>query len=661
MFEPPGSPLIAGIHAVVAGGLLLLFGHLLVDALTLGRLHFVSKLALAFPAVVGWALVLMIAHMLSGGRVFSEPVAVRLVTLFAFAMLAGLRIYRSFKTKTDPERSRTYLWLLGSALTAGFVIMEWQVFRNFPLNPTPDVQLHAGWGMQLLAGESTPSATITGDVPNYYPWMFHALTAFVADLVPGRSAWFAFGPLQVLQVTGVVSALFALGRELTGRMIGGLGASFFGALFGGVGFVALRGIDYASNSREPGSDGVMKYLGDLITDRPYNASFYNLPGPLPRDIALALLASALFALACGCVRKSTGWFLTAGVLIGLIGLTGGESLLVGLSAGIGASLSGLGVPRLRALGAVLGPAVAIYALWLVPVLFNYFELGGFVDITHIAPVVLPPLGFLGAWALMVPFAIWGLILVVKRVRTDVRARVFLAVLVGALFSLVASSLIPAFFGDAFSTLETKHRYWPYVYLALALIAAYGFADLTARFLKKNVGGTALFVSIVVALGFISPLVAAVAIAREDPAKPLYRLVNSSLIGDGITVPEVLSESGPGECTVAVPAELSRAVFSFTGYRQVLWQGEATGSNRARIRWSDIYERIVPDGIRAEENTALVEGTTTQERWKTLVDKYGVDFVVVRAQDADRGTFSGYSSRPVRLPAPGYTVFDVGNC
>ena len=281
MFEAPGSPAIVGLHAVIAGGLLVLFGYLVVDALTVGRLHFVSKLALAFPALTGWVLVLMVAHMVSGGRVFSEPVAVRLVTLFAFLVLAGLRVYRLFKPRDNKRGPRTYLWLIGAALAMGFIAYQWQVFRNFPLNPTPDVQLHAGWAMQLLGGESTPSATITGDIPNYYPWMFHALTAFVADLVPGRNAWFAFGPLQVVQVTAVVAALFALGRELTGRMTGGLGGSFFGALCGGIGFIALRSVDFASNSRASGANGVMEYWGDLITDRAYNVSFFNLPGPLP--------------------------------------------------------------------------------------------------------------------------------------------------------------------------------------------------------------------------------------------------------------------------------------------------------------------------------------------------------------------------------------------
>ena len=280
------------------------------------------------------------------------------------------------------------------------------------------------------------------------------------------------------------------------------------------------------------------------------------------------------------MRKSIGWFAASGAIIGLIGLTGGESFLVGVSTGVAVTLVQGAVPRLRALGALMGPLVAVYGLWILPILFSYFDLGGFVNITHITPVVLPALGFLGAWAPAIAFGIWGLVLAIKRLRSDLRARILLAVLGAALFSLVTSSLIPAFFGDAFSTLETKHRYWPYVYLALALIAAYGFADLLGRLLKKNAGGAALLAAVVFAVGLTSPVVAGVAVSRTDPAKPLYRLVHSSLMDDRRTVLSVLADTAPGKCVVAVPEELSRAVFGLTGYRQVLWQGDATGDNRA---------------------------------------------------------------------------------
>ena len=659
MFEPPSSAALAGLQAVVSAGLLFTFGHLLVDASTLGRLHFVSKIALAVPALTGWALVMMIAHIVSGGRVFSEPVAVRLATFFAFVALVGLRVYRLFKASKNPGRSRKYLWLLGAAFAAPLVIAGWQVFKNVPVSASATLDLHAGWTMQLLNGESTPSAIVSGDIPNYIPWMFHALTAFVADLVPGRNAWLAFGPLQILQVLGSVAALFALGRELTRRMTGGLAASFFAAACGGIGFVALRSIDFATHSGTGGSEGAMEYLGDLVTDRPYNATFLNLPGPLPRDIAFTLLLATLFSLVTGCMRKKLGWFATAGAIAGLVGLTGGESFLVVLVAGIAAIVVVGGVPRLSALGAFLGPAAALYSVWFIPFLFNFFDLGGVVPIAPDAPLDLSPVGILGGWSLVLPFAIWGIVLLVRRVRSDVGARLVLTLLVATALA-VGVSFVPVV-GDAFTSLESDEGLWPHLYLALALVAAFGFVDVRARLAEKNGGGAVLASAVVVAIGLVSPVVAAVGTALEEPKTEAFKLARASVAGEATTALTFLVEEGSGPCVAAVPFELSRPAFAHTGYRQVFWQGHPTGPNRARIRWKDVYERVAPQAARARDNESLVRGTTTRERWRTLVDKYGVDFVVVRPQDAGRGIFTGYSSRPVPLPAPGYRIFNVGRC
>lgn len=661
MLGTPSSAVVAGAHAVVVAGLLIAFGYLIVDALTGERLHLVNKLALAFPALAGWALVLMGAHMISGGRVFSQPLAVRLSTLLAFVIVAGLKLYRLVRRSESESQPKTYRWLVAAVLIAAWLVMVWPAFRLVPLPPTPDAQLHAGWTMQLLSGDSTPGATITGDVPNYYPWMFHALTAFVSDVVPGHHPWFAFGPIQMIQVTGVVAALFAAGRELAARATGGLGAAVFGAMSGGVGFVLLRTVDTANNGRVSGHEGAMEYIGDLVVARPYNASFLNLPPPLPRDVALALSAALAFTLAAGCTRKSVSWFVVAGLITGMIGLTGGESFVVALIAGVIVSLTGGGIPRGRALAAVLLPTLGVYAIWFVPIFINYLDLGGFVNTTHLGPIELPPLGFLGAWGIAIPFGLWGAIRAVPTIKTDPRVRVLLSLVLATVTALVASTFIPSAFGEGFSTLGTGHRYWPYVYLGVALLAAYGFSDVVRRLIARSTTGAALFVALVVATGLVSPLIASVAMVRDVHRSPAYQLLNRSLVGNEETVLTALLEGGPRPCVVAVPPELSRLVFSYTGYRQVLWQGGATGPNRARIRWEDIYERIPGDRVREQDNRSLVEGVGPPDRWGMIVKKYGVDFVVVAAKDAGEDVFRGYASTPVGPRDRGYAVFDVGDC
>ena len=660
MLGAPSSAGVAGAQAIFVAGLLLLFGYLLADAAVRSRLHPIAVMALAFPALVAWVLLLMLVHIVSGGGVFSEPLVVRSLTGVVFAVVLAVKIWR-IRRHPPPNRARWNWWLVGAVVAAATLVSVWPVFRLMPLTVSPDAQLHSGWAMQLLGGHSTPSATVTGDVPNYYPWMFHALCAFVAHLTPGGHVWHALGTIQVLQVVGVAAGLFACGRELTRRMSGGLAAAAFGAFAGGVGFVLLRDVDLATKGRVTGSAGVMEYGGDLLVARPYNITFFNLPPPLPRDVAFALMASFLFALVAACAHKSRIWLVAAGVVAGLIGLTGGESWIVALAIGTVVCVAGMGTERYRALATFAGAAFAVYCVWFVPAFVNYVSFGGFVNTTRQEPVVLPPLGFLGAWGLVTPFAVWGFVRVVSRAVSETRFRAVLGIIGASLAALGLSSLIPIVLGEGFSTLATKHRYWPYVHLGVLLLAAVGFADLAARLGHRSVKTVVAMAVFVVGVGMVSPVVASIAVGDIEVDSRAHRLTSASLLPGSRSVPAVLLNAGPGRCVVAVPPALSRVVFGFTGYRQVLWQGGAKGPNRARIRWRDIYEQIPGDSERMKANKVITKGLGSRERWRELVRKFGVDLVVVEADAASRPVFNRYASRKAAFGREDYVVVEVGEC
>ena len=658
MLGAPSSALAAGLTAVVVAALLAGFGFLLASAATRSRLGLVPTAALAVPALVAWVLVLMLAHMVSGGRVLSEPWLVRGLTLGAGVVAAAVTTWTRRRAGAAAPSRGPLGWVLAAALCAAAVASLWPLLRLLPVPSTPDAQLHTGWAMQLLNGSTTPSATITGDIPNYYPWLFHAFAAFLARFTPGGHVWHALATMQVLQVAGVVMGLFAAGRELTRRMTGGLAAAAFGAFAGGIGFVFLRGIDVAPRGRVPGSDGVMRFAGDLLVARPYNITFFNLAPPLPRDVAYALMASFIFALFAAYGRKSTGWVITAGAIAGMIGLTGGESWIVALLLGATACVVGTGTSRPRAFACFFVPALAVYSVWFVPTLINYIDLGGFVDTTHQAPVSLPPLGFFGAWGLMTPFAVWGLVLALRD-RGDARLRLAAALVVGALVAVFVSSLIPVVLGDAFETLGTKHRYWPYVHLAVALCGAVGFGDLVSRVGRRNLNAAAVVVAGVIAIGLVSPVVSSLASTRTVLGNPGHRIANASLLPDSRTVEAVLLDRERRDCNVAVPSEMSQSVFAFTGYRLVLWQGGAQGPNRARIRWRNIYDEIAPDGVRLRANETLTTGAGRE--WRRAVERFGVDLVVAPVGAGGRAPVTGYPSRRAGFGGDDYVVLEVGDC
>jgi len=658
MFAAPSSPAVAGLQAAVVAGLSLGFGYLVADAL-LGRRDAdrLIRWGLALPALAAFTVALMLLHIATGGRVLSNPWVTRGLTL---AIAAGL-VARKLTIARGQERrplGSTDAWLAG-LVAASLLVWGTPVFRMMPLHFGGDTSWHTGFATQLLNGETTPTAAITGDIPNQYPWLWHALAALLARFTPGGRIYQVLGPLQVLLPAGAVLSLLALGREITGKLRTGIAAALLGALAGGLGFLGLRGLDLVLNPRAEGGAAAMRYMGDLLFKRSYNIAFHHLAPPFPRDLSYVLVLGFLLLLVVGLRRRSVALVAGAGAMLGVVGLSGGEGLFVGAGVAVLVIVFPVGMARSRLAGALILPAVAVYSLWLVPLLINYVRFGGFVNITGTTAVDLTPVAILVSWGIATPFAAYAAFGWVPRLRDDPAVRVLLALVIAAAGILVGSAVIPGALGEAFLTLGRRHRYWPLLHLGIALWGAVGVSELLDRLDRSPRWLLPAGAALVVALAVPSPVVAslAVPIKTNQPED-----LTASLLGRGGTLMDILGQRIGQRCVVAVPGPgAQRMAFSYTGFRLVSASWNVNHpTNKARIRWRDIYRHVPFDPERVADNRVLTGGGEDPTSWRRLLDKYGVHVVLVPPEAAADSLFLPYPSERAS-EGRRYTVVWVRAC
>ena len=629
MFSAPTSAVVAGIQALVVGGALLYLGYLLAGAALGLRGDWVLRAGLALPALCGYVLVLSILHIVSGGAILSNPWVVRLLTLVV--AVAAFVMARHGGTIGGRSGLALALLLLGvGVLVWGIpLVRELPLFETTPLVNGGDTKLHLGWSMQLLNGETTPSSPLTGEIPNYYPWFFHAFLAFVSNLTPGGRSVYGLGPLQILQVGGGILTFFALGRAVTRRVLGAWSGAVLGALSGGFGWLIAWGPELEKNRDDP-----MTYLGDLALVRSYNPSFHNLAPTLPRDLTYVLFPAFLLLLVTG-LRKERRWHLAAaGATAGIIGLTGAETFfLCGLIA--------LGLPlvvergrKLQTFAWVALPLAAVWSVWLIPLAFSYVELGGFVNTTTVGTVDVPPVGILGAWGLLTICAAAGALPLWKRRRGKTGG--LLLVTVGAAAVLVPLAAITGNDGPI-GVLGRPHRYWPLLYLALVPVGSIGIV-----WLAKRVGGTArarrIWALAVLVVAVPSPVLGSLALSSvwDDPPPLVTDAIEDE---EGSVLVELDPHAGGETCVAAVPEGVVHSAFWWSGFRFVhyRWSPDRE-TNLARVRWADMNEVVPWDEERANDNEVLE--AASEDGWRYLEDKYGLDVAITSDGDVIHRTDCG---------------------
>jgi hypothetical protein len=635
----PWYPAIAAQAVLVAAGLLGL-GYLIADAaLRRSDADVLTRWALAFPAAAGFGLLTTLVHVATRGAVLSSPAIVRGVTA---AVAVALLAEKLLRARRAPTSGRVVGWTAVAVVALAVAVWGQPLLRLFPLGPPiADLGWHAGWTAHLLNGLATPTAPITGDVPNYYPWGFHGILAFVSHLTPGGGAFRGLGPLHLAQVTGVALGLFALGRQVAGRWLGGVSVALFGSLAAGLGAMAFafRGL----LDRTPQSGG------PRLT---YNAAFHNLAPPLPLDVGLAFLLSALLLASIGVTRDGRGWFAAAGASLGAAGLVSAESFFVGLGVALLLCLPAGPVPRRWRAAALFGPALALFAVWLVPLAASYVRLGGFVNTTILNAPDPSPFEVVLSWGWMIPLAVWGLVRWAPRARAEAPARVPLALVAAGALLLVASAAVPALLGEGFMVLGRARRYWPLLHLALSVYAGLGAADLVGGLARRPAAIAAAAVAL--ALTLPVPVRVSYRLASQTPRSPA---VEGALLGGPDEVVSLVARAGHRSCVVAAPSRLTVPIFTVTGYRLVLY-GTGAGrraGNTARIRWRDVYETIPPESERVRANEQLVNGGANVRTW---IETFGVDLIVAEP-GAPEAAYAGLGR--VGVSSDGERVYRTGDC
>ena len=631
--------MVAGIQALVIGSLGLFLGYLVVDALA-------RLLRIQLDAAASWGLalfgftavvtVLTLVHIVTRGAIFSN---MRLTQglLFGVAVVAiAIRFLRRRPAPIEREGNWFVQWVPLLLVILGYVLWTPPVFEVLPQSFNGDTTQHAIEGSQLLNGESTPSAPLTGDIPNDYPYLFHAEAATLARVTPGGRILHAYGPLLVLIVGGGVLSLYALGRELR-RWTSGVFLAVFGALTGGFGWLITRSPEVVTFVRDLDEAG--RYLGDFLIKRSYNMAMANLAAPFPRDLSYALFGCFLLLLVMGAKRRSVPLLVGSGITLGMLGLTGGEAFFVAMGISILAIV--VGVYRRVALAiALLVPSLGLYACWAVPMAFNYLEFGGFEDLSA-PPVSLTPLLILGSWGVTTPFALYGGLRVLPEVKSSIEARILLIALIVPAVAVLGTSLAGSTFPEGITTLGRPHRYWPLLYLGLALLASIGaalFAEWLGR-LRWYVAATASLV--IIAAAGLSPLLTSLQYGREIKAEPI---LHRALTGNSASVIDIISPRPMGNCVVAVPPSLAKVTAAYSGYRLVFYSEQP-----ARVRWSELPR--VPFGTRFKDNQALISGKVSREELDRLIESYSLDIVVTDRYLPQVPIYEGFES----VRSTGYTV------
>jgi hypothetical protein len=499
---------------------------------------------------------------------------------------------------------------------------------------------------------------VTGQVPNYYPWLYHALLALAAHFSLGGRALGALDPVFFTQVLGGIVALFALGRELSRWWLGGAATALFGGLAGGLGFVVSKGPAVVLNPRADGGAAAGRFLGDMLFVRSYNISFNNLAPAFPRDLGFALLPGFLLLLVVGFTRARLSALVGAGVVVGLVGLTTGESMFYALVMCLMVGLAPPSLGRLKASAALLLPALSLWSIWVGPLLYNYVKYRGFFGMGN-SLVRLTPGWLVGCWGISIPFAVFGALHLFPRARREPGARIMLVSLLASVALLVCAVVIPETFGHSFATLGYQHRYWPLVHLSVVLYAGAGATFMMRKLLAPRKVALGLGAAALTALlSLPSPVLASVALPS---AKPAPRSVTAALEGRRDAMLQLLDPSPGLSCIAAVPPQWSHPVWSFTGYRLVLYRWTSHITNLSpHIRWRDVYHYIpsVRQRLRA---LRILLAPGDPRRWQEEAARWNVDVVVIPSSKVSRWMRSRYRVERTNFQGRPAVIAWLSNC
>jgi hypothetical protein len=327
-------------------------------------------------------------------------------------------------------------WVAVTAGAAGGVLISFSAWWAPNSPPVGEMALHLGWIRELTAGAAQPGHPYA-DVPNSYPWLYHALGgAFDVAALGGLAV--AVLLLQAFLVLGL-----ALGSWLTACEVG---LTHDEAVWGLV-LTLLGGGLAVADSPEP------------------VASLGNVPPPLPRELGLSIFALVLWLLIRTATRRSAVLAAVAGCGAGLAFVAAPIAGLVSLA--VAAVLLARRAPRLI-IPAVAAATVAILP-WALPLARDYRRLHGFRAITPLHAETPSLARLIWAVGLVSVLGILGLLMLSRR--SEGGTSLILASAVSSILVLIA-----AVSGSDWAPLQVPAfgrtvRYVPELALTLSIAAA----------------------------------------------------------------------------------------------------------------------------------------------------------------------------------------------
>jgi hypothetical protein len=324
-----------------------------------------------------------------------------------------------------------------------------------------DMIWHSGWIAQLRGGLSAPGGLYAGE-PNGYPWLYHAIVAWLAAALPGTVS----DSFQVMQLFGIGTG--AVGVWLLARVTGaGRPASTWAV---GV-FLTAGAFGWAPDVRadfafQMPTVGLGPFHGDPVPAMTPALAF--LAPTVPRDLGLALSPLLLWAaVKAARVERGRAWW--------GVGFLGGIIFLAAPPAGIFCGLWTAGiVVSHRTWGAwrALAASALTASVWLIPLGLAYRRYHGFVPVTQIDQVEPSAAQALIALGICVPLGIAGLAILTRR-RSPASVDIAVMIAIPAAAVLLGATVGQA---DAFirhggpTPLVRWLRYLPFLVLALCVPA-----------------------------------------------------------------------------------------------------------------------------------------------------------------------------------------------
>jgi hypothetical protein len=553
--------------------------------------------ALAMVAV-GW--VGMLVSTL-GIAVLAQRTGLRIAVPAALVALVAVR-------RPDLRPGRPNLAVI-AAIAVSAVILWPSVSAPANLARGADAGWHSGWTLQLMSGATTPGGPY-GGIPAAYPWLFHSLAAWIAQVVPAGVIG-GFLAIQVVALLALGAGTWLLATEL------GLGRAATGwatvlALGGaGVGWIWQHSPAAVLTLRF----GLGAYHGDFILPTAMSTGLGSLAPLLPREAALALLPGMLWLAIRASSQRSARPALYAGGVAGFAVMLGPVEGTLGL-----ASLAAVAiVTRFWPLLVALPMALLTASVWLVPLAVSSQRHGGLRETTtQVAP---DPTVAQAAVALgmLLPLGAAGLVLLHRRraLRRELTAIVAVALLACGAGIVAGSGHV------VFGTHAIVHwlRYVPVLAIALVPPAGYAAAELVAA-AGRRAAPLGIVLAALIALAAMGSTALASAAIRDEPQNPSLTCAHPL----GLTqADEVAVSTGQ----VWITGEVGFGIFSASGAR-ILWLPDRI----ARIPFKRLPAGVAHEHARRSELNAIAAGGPPPA---------GVSWVVTnRPPDALAGNLRPYS-------------------